>query len=35
VGVVNVSVAGCKIELFDKTNYETYAKTTASAYQTH
>ncbi len=27
VGVVNVSVAGCKIELFDKTNYETYAKT--------
>jgi hypothetical protein len=22
---VNVSVAGCKIELFDKTNYETYA----------
>ena len=27
VGVVNVSVAGCKIELFDKTNYESYAKT--------
>ncbi len=27
MGVVNVSVAGCKIELFDKTNYETYAKT--------
>lgn len=25
VGVVNVSVAGCKIELFDKTNYERYA----------
>lgn len=27
VGVVNVSVAGCKIELFDKDNYEAYAKT--------
>jgi hypothetical protein len=27
VGVVNVSVAGCKIELFDKANYEAYAKT--------
>jgi hypothetical protein len=27
VGVVNVSVAGCKIELFDKTNYKTYAST--------
>ena len=27
VGVVNVSVAGCKIDLFDKTDYETYAKT--------
>ena len=27
VGVVNVSVAGCKIELFDKKNYEAYAKT--------
>jgi len=25
VGVVNVSVAGCKIELFDKDNYKTYA----------
>jgi hypothetical protein len=25
VGVVNVSVAGCKIELFDKTSYKTYA----------
>ena len=24
VGVVNVSVAGCKIELFDKDNYQTY-----------
>ncbi|HEY3369912.1 MAG TPA: sialate O-acetylesterase [Prolixibacteraceae bacterium] len=24
VGVVNVSVAGCKIELFDKVNYKTY-----------
>jgi alpha-L-fucosidase 2 len=29
VGVVNVSVAGCKIELFDKTNYESYASTAA------
>src|SRR5881628_390781 len=24
VGVVNVAVAGCKIELFDKENYKTY-----------
>jgi len=30
VGVVNVSVAGCKIELFDKDNYKTYASTAAS-----
>jgi Carbohydrate esterase, sialic acid-specific acetylesterase len=30
VGVVNVSVAGCKIELFEKTNYEAYASTAAS-----
>jgi len=30
VGVVNVSVAGCKIELFDKTNYQTYASTVES-----
>jgi alpha-L-fucosidase 2 len=27
VGVVNVSVAGCKIELFDKHNYRAYAST--------
>jgi hypothetical protein len=27
VGVVNVSVAGCKIELFDKTNYQRYGST--------
>ena len=27
VGVVNVSVAGCKIELFEKDKYEGYAKT--------
>ena len=27
VGVVNVSVAGCKIELFDKDNYQSYAET--------
>jgi hypothetical protein len=30
VGVVNVSVAGCKIELFDKDNYEAYSRTAAS-----
>jgi hypothetical protein len=30
VGIVNVSVAGCKIELFDKTNYQSYASTAAS-----
>lgn len=29
VGIVNVSVAGCKIELFEKTNYESYASTAA------
>jgi hypothetical protein len=29
VGVVNVSVAGCKMELFDKDNYQTYAATAA------
>jgi alpha-L-fucosidase 2 len=27
VGVVNVSVAGCKIELFDKNNYRSYVST--------
>jgi lysophospholipase L1-like esterase len=27
VGVINVSVAGCKIELFDKDNYQAYAST--------
>ncbi len=30
IGIVNVSVAGCKIELFEKTNYEAYASTTAT-----
>jgi hypothetical protein len=30
VGVVNVSVAGCKIELFDKENYQSYAATAPS-----
>ncbi len=30
VGIVNVSVAGCKIELFDKDNYQTYAATVES-----
>jgi hypothetical protein len=29
VSIVNVSVAGCKIELFDKTNYQSYASTAA------
>jgi hypothetical protein len=27
VGIVNVSVAGCKIELFDKDNFQVYAST--------
>jgi alpha-L-fucosidase 2 len=30
VGIVNVSVAGCKIELFEKNNYQTYASTAPS-----
>jgi hypothetical protein len=30
VGVINVSVAGCKIELFDKDNFPTYASTVQS-----
>jgi Carbohydrate esterase, sialic acid-specific acetylesterase len=30
VGVVNVSVAGCKIELFEKDDYQTYASTAPS-----
>jgi len=30
VGIVNVSVAGCKIELFEKTNYQSYASTAPS-----
>jgi hypothetical protein len=29
VGIVNVSVAGCKIELFDKANYASYASNAA------
>ena len=29
VGIVNVSVAGCKIELFDQANYRSYASTAA------
>ena len=29
VGVINVAVAGCKIELFDKDTYQTYAATVA------
>ena len=27
VGVINVSIGGCKIELFDKDNYQTYIST--------
>jgi Carbohydrate esterase, sialic acid-specific acetylesterase len=30
VGVINVAVAGCKIELFDKDTYQSYAGTVAS-----
>jgi hypothetical protein len=30
IGVINVSVAGCKIELFDKDGYQTYAATAAA-----
>lgn len=30
IGVINVSVAGCKIELFEKDNYKTYAATAPS-----
>lgn len=30
VGVINISVAGCKIELFEKDTYQTYASTSAS-----
>ncbi len=30
VGVVNVAVAGCKIELFDKDNFKTYSATAPS-----
>ncbi|ABG58511.1 endo-1,4-beta-xylanase [Cytophaga hutchinsonii] len=33
VGIVHVSVAGCKIELFDKTNYNTYLNSLSSADQ--
>ena len=29
VGVINVAIGGCKIELFDKDNYQTYAATAA------
>ena len=29
IGLVNVSVAGCKIEMFDKTNFHAYADTQA------
>jgi hypothetical protein len=28
IGIINVSVGGCKIELFDKDNYESYVATT-------
>ncbi len=30
VGIINVSVAGCKIELYDKDNYQTYSATVES-----
>ncbi len=30
IGVINVSVGGCKIELFDKDNYQSYVATTQS-----
>jgi len=30
VGIINVSVAGCKIEMFDKDHYTTYAETAPS-----
>lgn len=30
VGVINVSIGGCKIELFDKDNYQSYAATAPS-----
>lgn len=30
VGVINVSIGGCKIELFDKDNYQTYVTTAPS-----
>lgn len=30
VGIINVSVAGCKIELYDKDNYQTYSATQES-----
>lgn len=29
VGIINVSIGGCKIELFDKDNYQSYIKTVA------
>lgn len=29
IGIINVSVGGCKIELFDKDNYQSYVKTVA------
>ncbi len=30
IGVINVSIGGCKIELFDKDNYQSYAATAPS-----
>lgn len=30
IGVINVSIGGCKIELFDKDNYQSYASTAPS-----
>jgi hypothetical protein len=34
VGVINVSVAGCKIELFDKDGYQTYINTPVESWMT-
>jgi hypothetical protein len=34
VGVINVSVAGCKIELFDKDNYQAYISTGLPSWMT-
>jgi hypothetical protein len=35
VGVVDVAVAGCKIELFDKIHYQAYAATAPEFDESH